>query len=70
MHVDQNCQPSRNTLPTGHLNISHVLNKITDVTTTISNFGKWFDLSCFSESRLTGSMASSDSLIPGYTIVI
>ena len=69
MNPDQNCWPSRDGLRIGHINIDHVLKKITDVTTTISNSGKQFHLFGFSESRLTDSIRSSDLLIADYTII-
>ena len=56
MNPDQNCWPSRDGLRIGHLNINHILNKTTDVTTTISNSGKQFHLFGCSESRLTDSI--------------
>ena len=69
MNPDQNCWPSRDGLRIGHLNINHVLNKTTDVTTAISNSGKQFHLFGLSESRLTDNIPSSDLLIPDYTII-
>ena len=69
MNPDQNCWPSRDGLLIGHLNINHVLNKTTDVTTAISNSGKQFHLFGLSESRLTDNIPSSDLLIPDYTII-
>ena len=69
MNQDQNCWPSRDGLRIGHLNINHVLNKTTDVTTAISNSGKQFHLFGLSESRLTDNIPSPDLLIPDYTII-
>ena len=69
MSIDQNCWLSRDALRIGHLNINDVFDKITDVTTIISNSGKQFHLVGFSESRLTDKIPSSDLLIPDYTIV-
>ena len=66
---DQKFWPSGNDLFTEHLNINHVFDKITDVTTIICNSGKLLHLFGFSESRLTDNMPSSDLLIPDYTIV-
>ena len=69
MNPDLNCWPSRDGLRIGHLNINHVFNKTTDVTTAISNSGKQFHLFGFSESRLKDDIPSSDLLIPDYTII-
>ena len=69
MSIDQNYWPSPEGLRTGHLNINHVFNKITDVTTIISNSGKQFHLFGFSESCLTEKIPSSVIFIPDNTIV-
>ena len=69
MNTNQNCWPSRDGLRIGHQNSNHVFNKITDVTTVISNSGKQFHLFGFSDSPLTDKIPSSDLLIPDYTIV-
>ena len=69
MSRDQNCWPSRYGFRIGHLNINHVFNKSTDVTTIISNSGKQFHLFGFSESRLRDKIPSPDFLISDYTIV-
>ena len=69
MNGNQNCWPSRDGLRLGHLNINHVYNKISDVTTTLSNSGRPFHVFGLSESRLTINMPSCDLAIPGYTIL-
>ena len=69
MNPHQNCWPFHDGLRIGHLNINHVLNKTSDVITTISNSGKQFHLFGFSESRLTDNIPPSDLLIPDLTII-
>ena len=63
----KNCWPSRDGLRTGHLN--KIYNKITDITTTLSNSGNPFHVFGLSESRLTINMPSCDLSIPGYSIL-
>ena len=69
MNENQNCWPTRDGLRIGHLNVNHIYNKITDITTTLSNSGKPFHVFGLSESRLTINMPSCDLSIPGYSIL-
>ena len=69
MNENQNCWPSRDGLRIVHLNANHIYNKITDITTTLSNSGKPFHVFSLSESRLTINMPSCDLSIPGYSIL-
>ena len=69
MNDNQNCWPSRNGLRIGHLSVNHIYNKITDITTTLSNSRKPFHVFGLSESRLTINMPSCDLSIHGYSIL-
>ena len=69
MNENQNCWPSRDGLRIGHLNVNPIYNKITDITTTLSNSGEPFHVFWLSEWRLTINMLSCDLSVPGYSIL-
>ena len=53
-------------LRVGHLNINHIINKLTEVSLILANSGKSFHVFGFSEAHLPSGVSKKDLSIPGY----
>ena len=63
-----NAWPSKEGLCIGYLDINHALNKLTDISSILENYGKYFHVFCLSESCLSDWILDSNIAIPGYSI--
>ena len=61
--------PKKNGLRIGHININSVINKLTDISSILSNSGNPFHIFGVTESRLSNSVADCDVSIPGFNII-
>ena len=69
MNAHQYSWPSKEGLRIAHLNINHAVNKISDISSLLSNHRKPFHILGLTESRLTEHIGDADIHIPGYNII-
>ena len=64
--------PLKDGLRIGHLNINHLINKMSDASHIVHNskpYGRGFHIFCFSESRLNNHMDDKDIVIEGFHVI-
>ena len=64
--------PLKDGLRIGHLNINHLINKMSDASHIVHNskpYGRGFHTFCFSESRLNNHMDDKDIAIEGFHVI-
>ena len=71
--------PLKDGLRIGHLNINHLINKLSDVSHIVHHashivhnskpYGRGFHIFCFSESRLNNHMDDKDIAIEGFHVI-
>ena len=61
--------PSKPGLRIRHLNVNHVHNKISEISSILENSGKSFHIFGLSESRLKNEISNTELSIPGYSII-
>ena len=64
--------PLKDGLRIGHLNINHLINKMSDASHIVHNskpYGRGFHIFCFSESRLNNHMDDKDIAIEGFHVI-
>ena len=64
--------PIKDGLRIGHLNINHLINKVSDASHIVPNskpYGRGFHIFCFSESRLSNHMGDKDIAIERFHVI-
>ena len=61
--------PLKYGLRIGHLNINHLINKMSDASHNSKPNGRGFHIFCFSESRLNNHMDDEDIAIEGFQVI-
>jgi hypothetical protein len=66
--ITQNKWPTVNGLRIGHLNIHYAINKLSEISTALNNFGSPFHIFGLTEARLNSNVDDNEVSVPGFNV--